>query len=225
MPKLVWDNIGEKIYETGADQAVLYLIDANNAYSKGVAWNGLLGFDENPSGAEPTKLWADNINYITLYSGEEYGGTIRAYTYPDEFAECDGSMEVADGVNIGQQERKIFGFCYRTKIGNDTQGNNHGYKLHIVYGCKASPSSKTHDTINDSPSAVEFSWEITATPVAVTGIAGAKPTCVIEIDSTKADETKLNTLLDVLYGTDGSGGSEGTVASLPLPADLIGYLD
>ena len=218
MPKLVWDNIGEKLYETGADQAVLYLLDNNNEYSKGVAWNGLLGFDESPSGAEPTKLWADNINYITLYSAEEYGGTIRAYTYPDEFAECDGSAELAPGAIIGQQARKPFGFAYRTKIGNDTQGDDHGYKLHLVYGCKASPSAKTHDTINDSPSAVELSWEITATPVPVTGVEGAKPTCVIEVDSTKADPDRLQDLLDALYGTASS------TARLPLPGEVATIL-
>ena len=225
MPKLVWDDIGEKLYETGADQAVLYLLDENNVYSKGVAWNGLLGFDENPSGAEPTKLWADNINYITLYSAEEYGGTIRAYTYPDEFEACDGSMAIATGVNIGQQARKPFAFCYRTKIGNDTKGDDYGYKLHIVYGCKASPSSKTHDTINDSPAAVEFSWEVTSTPVPVTGVEGAKPTCVVEIDSTQVDSSKLQDLLDELYGTNGSGQETGKTANLPLPgriAEILG---
>ena len=233
MARLIWDNIGEKLYETGADHAVLYLLDDQNAYSKGVAWNGLLGFDENPSGAEPTKLWADNINYITLYSAEEYGGTIRAYTYPDDFEECDGSKEIATGVIIGQQARKPFGFCYRTKIGNDTKGDEYGYKLHLVYGCKASPSSKTHDTINDSPAAVEFSWEITSTPVPVTqpegydpvaGIAGSKPTCVVEIDSTQVDATKLAELEDILYGKDASGQEAGTVARLPLPGEVAALL-
>ena len=215
MPRLVWDNVGEKIYETGADRAVLYLPDENNAYSKGVAWNGLLGFDENPSGAEPTKLWADNINYITLYSAEEYSGTIRAYTYPEEFEECDGSARLAAGVVIGQQERKPFAFCYRSKIGNDTQGDEFGYKLHIVYGCKASPSAKTHDTINDSPAAVEFSWEISSTPVPVEGF---KPTCCIEIDSTdfKTEEAKakLESLEDTLYGTS------SFAARLPMPDEI-----
>lgn len=223
MPKLVWDQIGEKLYETGARNAVLYPIDNQNVYSKGVAWNGLLGFDESPSGAEATKLWADDINYITLFSAEEYSGTIRAYTYPDEFEKCDGSAALAGGVSIGQQTRQVFGFCYRTVVGNDTQGENYGYKLHLVYGCKASPSSKTHDSINDSPSAVEFSWEITCTPVPVEGF---KPTCTIEIDSTKLDTdglTDLATLEDALYGTNGEGGSTGTVARLPLP-DEINYL-
>lgn len=217
MPKLVWDQIGQKIYETGAKNAVLYLLDAQNTYSTGVAWNGLLGFDENPSGAEPTKLWADDINYVTLYSAEEYGGTIRAYTYPDEFAECDGSAEIATGAYIGQQSRKTFGFCYRTAIGNDTQGDSYGYKLHLVYGCKASPSSKTHDTINDSPSAVEFSWEISCTPVPVTGF---KPTCVIEVDSTKVEATKLAALETLLYG----GTGESATAQLPLPDAVMSTL-
>ena len=222
MPKLVWDEIGEKIFETGADHAVLYQIDENNAYSKGVAWNGLLGFDENPSGAEATKLWADNINYVTLFSAEEYAGTIRAYTYPEEFEECDGSARVANGMIIGQQARKPFGFCYRTKIGNDTQGEDYGYKIHIVYGCKASPSSKTHDTINDSPAAVEFSWEVNCTPVPVTG---HKPTCTIEIDSTdfktESEKAKLKKLEDALFGKDAEGQEEGSVARLPLPDEIM----
>lgn len=213
MAQLVWDQVGEKIYETGADHAVLYLIDSNNAYSTGVAWNGLLGFDENPSGAEATKLWADNINYATMFSAEEYGGTIRAYTYPDEFEECDGSAELTVGANIRQQERKVFGFCYRTKVGNDTKGDDYGYKLHIVYGCKASPSAQTHDTVNDSPSAVEFSWTISCTPVPVTGF---KPTCVVEIDSTRFNENdpKLAALETVLYGSNSSD------ARLPLPDEI-----
>lgn len=215
MAKLVWDDTGKKIYETGADHAVLYLIDNQNKYSSGVAWNGLLGFDENPSGAEPTKLWADNINYITMFSAEEYGGTIRAYTYPDEFEECDGSAQLTTGVTVSQQSRKPFGFSYRTKVGNDTQGDDYGYKIHLVYGCKASPSSKTHDTINDSPSAVEFSWEISCTPVPVTGF---KPTCVIEIDSTdfttSADQAKLATLEGYLYGTNSLS------AQLPMPDEV-----
>lgn len=215
MSKIVWDQIGEKIYETGADRAVLYLVDSNNTYSNGVAWNGLLGVDENPSGAEATKLWADNINYATMFSAEEYGFTIRAYTYPDEFEQCDGSINLVPGAIIHQQARKVFGFAYRTKIGNDTVGDDYGYKLHLVYGCKASPSSKTHDTVNDSPSAVEMSWEVTCTPVPVTNL---KPTCVIEVDSTMfkavADAAKLEALEDALYGTS------QTDAYLPLPDDV-----
>ena len=215
MAKLVWDQISEKLYETGADHAVLYLPNDSGVYSKGVAWNGLLGFDENPSGAEPTKLWADNVNYITMYSAEEYSGTIRAYMYPDEFASCDGSEEVAAGVTIGQQNRKSFAFSYRTVIGNDVKGNDYGYKIHIVYGCKCSPSAKTHDTINDSPSAVEFSWEVSSTPVAVDGF---KPTSTIEIDSTKVDATKLAALEEVLYGGD------SVEARLPLPDEIVTIL-
>lgn len=215
MAKLLWDQVGDKIYETGADHAVLYLIDQNNEYSTGVAWNGLLGFDENPSGAEATKLWADNINYATMFSAEEYGGTIRAYTYPDEFEQCDGSATLATGANIRQQERKVFGFAYRTKVGNDTKGDDYGYKLHLIYGCKASPSAQTHDTVNDSPAAVEFSWEISCTPVPVTGL---KPTCVVEIDSTKFstenEKAKLSALEDILFGSASSN------AMLLLPDEI-----
>lgn len=212
--RIVWDQVGQKIYETGIDQGVLYIPDAQGAYSTGVAWNGLLGFDENPSGAEATKLWADNINYATMFSAEEYGGTIRAYTYPDEFEQCDGSAELITGASVRQQERKVFGFCYRTKVGNDIAGDDFGYKLHLVYGCKASPSAQTHDTVNDSPAAVEFSWEVSCTPVPVTNL---KPTCVVEIDSTKFTETtraKLTGLEDILYG------SSTAAARLPLPNEI-----
>ncbi len=212
--RIVWDQVGQKIYETGIDQGVLYIPDAQGAYSTGVAWNGLLGFDENPSGAEATKLWADNINYATMFSAEEYGGTIRAYTYPDEFEQCDGSAELITGASVRQQERKVFGFCYRTKVGNDIAGDDFGYKLHLVYGCKASPSAQTHDTVNDSPAAVEFSWEVSCTPVPVTNL---KPTCVVEIDSTKFTEStkaKLTGLEDILYG------STTAAARLPLPNEI-----
>ena len=216
MAKLVWDQISEKVYETGADHAVLYLPNDAGVYETGVAWNGLLGFDENPSGAEATKLWADNINYATMYSAEEYGGTIRAYTYPDEFEACDGSIEIAPGVVAGQQNRKSFGFSYRTLVGNDVKGTDYGYKLHLVYGCMCSPSSKTHDTVNDSPSAVEFSWEVTTTPVAVDGF---KPTATLEIDSTKLDteegKAKLAELEEILYGSDSAE------ARLPLPNEIM----
>lgn len=212
--RIVWDQVGEKIYETGIDQGVLYIPNSDNEYVNGVAWNGLLGFDENPSGAEATKLWADNINYATMFSAEEYGGTIRAYTYPDEFEQCDGSAELVAGASVRQQERKVFGFCYRTKVGNDIAGDDFGYKLHLVYGCKASPSAQTHDTVNDSPAAVEFSWEVSCTPVPVTGL---KPTCVVEIDSTKftqANKAKLTALEDILYG------SSQAAARLPLPDEI-----
>lgn len=212
--RIVWDQVGQKIYETGCDHGVLYIPDSNGAYANGVAWNGLLGIDENPSGAEPTKLWADNINYATMFSAEEYSGTIRAYTYPDEFEQCDGSAELVTGAHVRQQERKVFGLCYRTKIGNDVAGDDFGYKLHLVYGCKASPSAQTHDTVNDSPSAVEMSWEMSCTPVPVTDM---KPTCVVEIDSTQFTETnraKLTALEDVLYG------STNAAARLPLPDEI-----
>lgn len=212
--RIVWDQVGQKIYETGIDQGVLYIPNDSGAYVNGVAWNGLLGFDENPSGAEATKLWADNINYATMFSAEEYGGTIRAYTYPDEFEQCDGSAELITGASVRQQKRKVFGFCYRTKVGNDIAGDDFGYKLHLVYGCKASPSAQTHDTVNDSPAAVEFSWEVSCTPVPVKDF---KPTCVVEIDSTKFTETnraKLTALEDVLYG------STNAAARLPLPDEI-----
>lgn len=215
MSRLVWDQIGQKLYETGADQAVLYPIDEANEYSKGVAWNGLIGVDENPSGAEPSKIYADNINYITLYSAEEYGFTIRTYTYPDEFEECNGEAELAKGVLIGQQTRKSFGFAYRTLVGNDTKGNDFGYKLHLCYGCRAGVSSETHDTVNDSPAANEMSYECTCTPVPVKGY---KPTCVVEIDTTKlengTENTKLKTLEGILYGSDTD------TARLPLPDEI-----
>lgn len=218
MSRLQWDLTSEKVYETGADRAVLYIPNNSGVYETGVAWNGLLGFDESPSGAEATKLWADNINYATMYSAEEYGGTIRAYTYPDEFEQCDGSAEIAPGVIAGQQNRRAFGFCYRTLVGNDVLGTDYGYKIHMVYGCMCSPSSKTHDTVNDSPSAVEFSWEVTTTPVNVTG-TNLKPTSTLEIDSTKLkteeQRAALAALEDILYG------SESSEARMPLPAEVI----
>ena len=187
MSKLVWDKTGERLYETGVKQCVLYL-PTNGVYSKGVAWNGITAVNENPSGAEATALYADDSKYLNLYSVEEFGATVEAYTYPDEFAECDGSAEIAKGVMVGQQTRKTFGLCYRTTIGNDVDGNDHGYKLHIIYGAMASPSEKAYSTINDSPEAMTFSWELTTTPVTVTG---KKPTASIVIDSTKCDPQKL----------------------------------
>ena len=213
MSKLVWDKTGERYYETGVKNGVLY-IPTEGVYSKGVAWNGLTAVTESPSGAEATALYADDMKYLSLYSAEEFGATIEAYTYPDEFAQCDGSAELAKGVSIGQQTRKTFGLCYRTTIGNDTDGNDHGYKLHMIYGCMASPSEKAYATINDSPDAITFSWEVTTTPVSV---AGFKPTASITIDSTKADPTKLAALEDILYGKDGEPGSE---ARLPLPDEI-----
>ena len=213
MSKLVWDKTGERYYETGVKNGVLY-IPTEGVYSKGVAWNGLTAVTESPSGAEATALYADDMKYLSLYSAEEFGATIEAYTYPDEFAQCDGSAELTKGVSIGQQARKTFGLCYRTTIGNDTDGNDYGYKLHMIYGCMASPSEKAYSTINDSPEAITFSWEVTTTPVSV---AGFKPTASITIDSTKADPTKLAALEDILYGKDGEPGSE---ARLPLPDEI-----
>ena len=210
MPKLTWDASGERLYETGVKQGVLYVMD-NNVYGNGVAWNGLTAITESPSGAESTPLYADDIKYLDLRSTEEFGATIEAYTYPDEFAACDGSASLADGVSIGQQARKMFGLCYRTTVGNDTDGTDHGYKLHLIYGATASPSEKAYETINDSPEAITFSWEITTTPVSVTGF---KPTASITIDSTKADPTCLAALEAKLYG------GESSDPTLPLPDEV-----
>lgn len=213
MAKLVWDKTGDRLYETGVKNGVLYIPTAG-VYSKGVAWNGLTAVTESPSGAEATALYADDIKYLSLMSTEEFGATVEAYTYPDEFAACDGSAELADGVMIGQQKRSTFGLCYKTIIGNDTEGNDHGYKLHIIYGAQAKPSERAYATINDSPEAITFSWEITTTPVNVTG---AKPTASLVIDSTKADPSKLAALEDILYGKDGEPGNE---PRLPLPDEI-----
>ena len=211
MAKLTWDATGERLYETGVKQGVLYVQDGTGAYPKGVAWNGLTAVTESPSGAEATALYADDIKYLELTSNEEFGATIEAYTYPDEFGVCDGSAELAAGVKIGQQKRSAFGLCYRTTLGNDVAGNDYGYKLHLIYGAKAAPSEKAYATINDSPEAITFSWEVTTTPVAVSGF---KPTAHIEIDSTKVDEDKLKALEDLLYGT------ESGEAKLPLPDEV-----
>lgn len=213
MAKIEWDKTGERLYETGVKNGVLY-VQEGGQYQHGVAWNGLTAVTESPSGAEATPLYADDIKYLNLLSTEEFGATIEAYTYPDEFAACDGSAALVDGVMIGQQARKTFGLCYRTTIGNDTEGNDHGYKLHIIYGALAAPSEKAYATINDSPEAITFSWEVTTTPVNVTG---AKPTASITIDSTKVDHTKLAALEDVLYGKNGEPGNE---PRLPLPDEI-----
>ena len=214
MARLTWDNTGERIYETGVKKGVLYP-QVSGAYPKGVAWNGLTGVTENPSGAESTALYADDIKYLNLISNEEFGATIEAYTYPDEFAACDGSADLANGVMIGQQKRQSFGLCYRTTVGNDSDGNDYGYKLHIIYGALAAPSQKGYKTINDSPEAITFSWEIKTTPVNVTG---GKPTASITIDSTKTDAAKLAALEDILYGKDGEGTGNGP--RLPLPDEI-----
>ena len=198
MAKLVWDESGKRLYETGVGKGVLYVQGENGEYQNGVAWNGLTAVTESPSGAEPTALYADDIKYLELFSAEEFGATIEAYTYPEEFEACDGSASLGTGVTIGQQDRKAFGLCYRTVVGNDVKGNEHGYKLHLVYGAKAKPSEKAYATVNDSPEAVTFSWEVTTTPV---NVAGFKPTASVTIDSTKIEPDKLKAIEDKLYGT------------------------
>ena len=214
MEKIVWDQTGERLYETGVKNGVLY-VQESGAYPKGVAWNGLTAVTESPSGAEPTALYADDTKYVNLVSAEEFGATIEAYTYPDEFAECDGSASISNGVYIGQQNRKTFGLSYKTTVGNDVDNNNHGYKLHLIYGAVASPSEKSYSTINDSPDAITFSWEISTTPVNVTG---HKPTALLTIDSTKVDSTKLAKLEAILYG------SSEAEARLPLPDEIVSIL-
>ncbi len=211
MAKLVWDESGKRLYETGVEKGVLYVQGENGQYENGVAWNGLTAVTESPSGAEPTALYADDIKYLELFSAEEFGATIEAYTYPEEFEACDGSASLGEGVTIGQQDRKAFGLCYRTIVGNDVKGNEHGYKLHLIYGAKAKPSEKAYATVNDSPEAVTFSWEVTTTPV---NVAGFKPTASVTIDSTKIQPEKLKLIEDKLYGT----ASEE--AALPLPDEI-----
>lgn len=218
MAKLVWDKTGEHLYETGVDHGVLYFPDQTGAYKNGVAWNGLISVSESPSGAEATGQYADNIKYLNLISAEEFGATIEAYTYPEEFEACNGNKELVDasGVYVGQQSRSVFGFCYRTMIGNDTDGQDHGYKLHLVYGCQVSPSEKAYQTINDSPEALTFSWELSTTPVNVTG---KKPTALLVIDSTKIDSAKLAKIEAKLYGDEASTG-----AVLPTPDEIAEIL-
>ena len=218
MSKIVWDTVGERYYETGVKNGVLYPVQTGGLYNKGVAWNGLTAVTESPSGAEATALYADDIKYLNLLSNEDFGATVEAYTYPDEFAECDGSAALAAGVMIGQQKRKTFGLCYRTAVGNDVDGSDHGYKLHLVYGCLAAPSERAYATINDSPEAITFSWEISTTPV---NVKGFKPTSQITIDSTKVDKAKLTSLEEILYGKDGAGDSDtGVDPRLPLPDEV-----
>lgn len=212
MTKLVWDKVGERTYETGVDRGVLFLPDNNGVYSNGFAWNGLTAVTESPSGAEASPQYADNIKYLNLVSAEEFGGTIEAFTYPDEFAACDGTARPSPGVSIGQQTRKVFGLAYRTLVGNDIQGTDYGYKLHLIYGALAAPSEKAYNTVNDSPEAITFSWEISTTPVEVPGF---KPSATLTIDSTKEDPAAIAALEAILYGTP------GTDPRLPLPAEVI----
>lgn len=224
MSKITWDDTGKRVYETGVDHGVLYPAQDDGSFANGVAWNGLSSVSQSPSGAEASPIWADNIKYLNLMSAEEYAATVEAYTYPDEFAECDGSKAISEGVFAGQQTRKKFGLCYRTQLGNDVKGTDYGYKLHLIYNCSASPSEKAYQTINDSPEAISFSWSIATTPVPVTAVENTKPTATLEIDSTKVAAAKLAALEAILYGTDGSGGAEGTTARLPFPDEVISII-
>ena len=199
MTKLVFDNVGDRLFETGVKNGVLFVMGDNGQYEKGVVWNGLTAVTEKPTGADPTNLYADDIKYVVLYGEEEFEATIEAYTYPAEFEACDGSAALAEGVSIGQQARKQFAFCYKTALGNDVKGQNFGYKIHIIYGCTAKPSEKAYSTINDSPEAVTFSWDVTTVPVPVNGM---KPTASVVIDSTRVEAGKLKSLEDKLYGTE-----------------------
>lgn len=212
MSKIVWDQVGERLYETGVQKGVLYPIQAGGKYTLGVAWNGLVGVSESPSGAEASPIYADDIKYLDLMSAEEFGATIEAYTYPDAFGICDGSAEIGIGINIGQQDRKSFGLCYRTAIGNDIEGSSYGYKLHLIYGAKAAPSEKGYKTVNDSPEAITFSWAVTTTPVEISGF---KPTASLTIDSTKVDAAKLAALELIIYG------AVGVEPRLPLPNEIV----
>lgn len=219
-----WDATGNRTYETGNDRGMLYPYDSKaadktKAYGPGVAWNGLTSVSESPSGAEESPLYADNIKYLSLFSAETFGATIGAYTYPKEFEACDGSADIATGVTIGQQARKTFGLSYRTLIGNDTDGQDHGYKIHLIYGCMASPSEKAYSTVNDSPEAIEFSWEVTTTPI---NVPGFKPTATLTIDSTKVKPEELKAFEQILYGKAPTtpGGEDGVAPYLPLPAEV-----
>ena len=212
MAKLVWDQSGQKFFETGISNGVLYVSDGQGGYLNGVAWNGLISVAENPSGAESNPVYADNIKYLNIISAEEFGATIEAYTYPDEFMECDGSAQVVAGVNIGQQARKSFGISYRTRVGNDVAGDNLGYKIHVIYNCQAAPSGKTYSTVNENPEAITFSWEVTTTPVPVEGY---RPTATIVFDSTKLDAEKMAAVENALYG------GTSTEAALPSIEELL----
>lgn len=221
MARINWDGIGERFFETGTDHGVLYLRDETGEYTTGVPWNGLTAVTESPSGAEPTPLYADNIKYLNLMSAEDFACTIEAYTYPDEFMECDGTAMIKPGLYIGQQDRKTFGFAYRTLIGNDVDGNNHGYKLHLVYGCMASPSEKANATVNDTPEAVAMSWEVSTTPVAVSPVGGVnfKPTAHLILSTTDVSAADMAAIEAVLYG------GEATEPSLPLPDEVAALID
>lgn len=219
MARLVWDEVGKRFYETGVDHGVLYIPTTAGAYTTGVAWNGLTSVTESPSGAEATPQYADNIKYLNLVSVEEFGGTIEAFTYPDEFGQCDGTAEPVPGLKVGQQARKTFGLSYRTKIGNDVDGSDHAYKLHLVYGCLAAPSEKAYATVNDTPEAMALSWEFTTTAVEVPGL---KPSALLTVDSrdfSGATAAQLTALEDALYGSAGATGPR-----LPLPAEVITLL-
>jgi hypothetical protein len=215
MSRLLWDQVGERVYETGVDHGVLYVPDISGEYASGVVWNGLVSVSESPSGAESTPQYADNIKYLNLVSAEEFGATIEAFTYPDEFAQFDGAAEPEPGVLIGQQRRGTFGLAYRTKLGNDLAGDDYGYKLHLIYGATAAPTEKAYNTINESPEAITFSWELTTTPVEVPGY---RPSATLVVDSTKVDAAKLTQLEDILYGVD---TPTPVVARLPLPEEII----
>ena len=217
MSRIIWDNVGEKTYETGLDRGVLYLMNAEtNAYDKGVAWNGLSKVSEKPSGAESSDIYADNIKYLNLLSAEKFAATVEAYTYPDEFAECDGTAEPVPGMVIGQQTRKTFGFSYRTLVGNDVSGTEHGYKIHLIYGAVASPSEKGYSSVNESPEAITFSWEVNTTPVPVDGF---KPTATVIIDSTKVSKEALAAVEAILYGAD------EVEPRLPLPNEIAAVIN
>lgn len=215
MAKLVFNNVGERLFETGVKNGVLYVMGDDGTYENGVVWNGLTAVTESPSGAETTPLYADDVKYVVIYAAEEFGATVEAYTYPEEFEECDGSASIFEGITIGQQTRKSFGMCYKTSVGNDVQGQDFGYKIHIIYGAKAAPSEKSYSTINDSPEAVTFSWELSTVPVPVEGF---NPTATMVIDSTRVPAEKMALIEDKLYGT------ESTEATLPLPGELLALL-
>ena len=215
MARLIWDEVGQRFFETGVKNGVLYVQDNDGSYKNGVVWNGLTAVTESPSGAEETPLYADDVKYLTLRSAEEFGATVEAYTYPEEFEQCDGSAAIANGVTIGQQARRAFGLCYRTSVGNDIQGQNFSYKLHLIYGCTVAPSEKSYSTINDNPEAITFSWELSTVPVPVDGFS---PTASLVIDASKVDEGKMQQLEDALFG------DESSEAKLLLPNEIMEML-